>query len=298
MNNVHVVPHEEGWAVKEEGGAAPESVHSTQKEATDEAAEMVAGTEANVVVHKANGVFKRTISPGEKEEFETAGGETVSVDRRTNSESGNEMSENRGGLHIDGTAVSPSDTLPVFSRVSWSAITAAVVVAFANYFALSVFGIAVGLTAAGADLFGGEGLAIGGVIWQAVTMVVSLFLGGYVASRCTTGETPAEALIYGVLVWGVMLIAVTQAATLSLPFVDSDPADAVVSAAEAAGMTGDQVGTVEDAASEAASFSESMSASAAAWWAFGSMLVGLFAACFGAAAGAGPRMMLVFQGTN
>src|SRR5262245_32957664 len=96
------------------------------------------------------------------------------------------------------------DTSAVQSRVSWGAIFAGVFVAFAAWVFLSVLGLALGLSVAQSAR--GETLAAGAGIWSIVTLLVALFCGGCVTTRCSAGESKTEALIYGIILWGVVFM--------------------------------------------------------------------------------------------
>src|SRR5262245_51104205 len=103
------------------------------------------------------------------------------------------------------TAIETQDVLPVRSRVSWGAIFAGAVVALTVYLLLSSLGVALGLSVSGR--VDGQNLAIGAGIWAILSTLISLFLGGWVASQCTAGETRGEAAVYGVVVWGIFFAA-------------------------------------------------------------------------------------------
>jgi hypothetical protein len=53
-----------------------------------------------------------------------------------------------------------------------------------------------------------ETLAYMSTIWGVVSLLVALFLGGYTVSQVTTGETKFEAMLYGVLLWGALLVLI------------------------------------------------------------------------------------------
>lgn len=92
----------------------------------------------------------------------------------------------------------------VGSRVSWGAILAGVVVAFAIYFLLSLLGTAVGLSVY--DRAQPDTLRTGGAIWSIVVVIFALFVGGWVTSRFTVGEDRLEAVLNGAIVWGVSFL--------------------------------------------------------------------------------------------
>lgn len=94
------------------------------------------------------------------------------------------------------------DLFAVKSRVSWSAIVAGAVIALACYFVLTLLFAAIGvsLTEAGVR---GNAVGIGVLVAMVLTLVVSLFLGGWVSSLLTAGENQRESVIYGLLTWAV-----------------------------------------------------------------------------------------------
>jgi len=53
--NVHIVPHEEGWAVKREGGERASSVHSTKTEATEAGRKTAKAEKVELVIHNKDG---------------------------------------------------------------------------------------------------------------------------------------------------------------------------------------------------------------------------------------------------
>ena len=47
-------------------------------------------------------------------------------------------------------------------------------------------------------------VGLGTLIAAIATVIVSLFLGGWVAAQMTVGENRQEAMLYGVLTWGAV----------------------------------------------------------------------------------------------
>jgi hypothetical protein len=95
----------------------------------------------------------------------------------------------------------PEPLWSVKSRVSWGALLAGAVVAIALYSLLSLFGVALGVTLR--DRFTAEQLGTAATIWTFVTLLLAMFIGGWVSTRATAGEFRNEAMLYGVIVWGV-----------------------------------------------------------------------------------------------
>lgn len=116
------------------------------------------------------------------------------------------VSTNRATENVrlkDRDRVGVEDLLPVRSRVGWGAVFAGAVVALAAYLVLTLLGAAAGLTISD-DVNSGT-MKTGAAIWAILTTVFALFLGGWVTTCCTVGETKAEAVIHGVIMWGAVL---------------------------------------------------------------------------------------------
>ncbi len=60
----HVVPHEEGWAVKSEGGQRATSVHKTQEEAITRAREIAQNQKTELFIHGRDGRIRARDSHG------------------------------------------------------------------------------------------------------------------------------------------------------------------------------------------------------------------------------------------
>ncbi len=100
-----------------------------------------------------------------------------------------------------------TDLLAVKSRVSWGAIAAGAMVSLAIYFLLTLMGIAVGLEAAARRPNEvANSLGIGVAILSIMTLLISMFFGGWTTSRLAVGETKLEAVLYGVILWGVLFV--------------------------------------------------------------------------------------------
>jgi ABC-type transport system involved in multi-copper enzyme maturation permease subunit len=98
------------------------------------------------------------------------------------------------------------DLSGVRSRVSWGAILAGATIAIASYLLLTLLGSAIGLSVY--DSVDDDTLGWVAVTWAIVASALALFLGGWVTSLCTAGETKREAVMYGVITWGVVLALV------------------------------------------------------------------------------------------
>jgi len=98
-----------------------------------------------------------------------------------------------------------TDLLAVKSRVSWGAIGAGAMVALAIYFFLTLLGLAIGLEVASRRPVNQE-LGIGAAVYSIFTLLFAMFLGGWTTSRLAVGETKLEAVLYGVILWGVLFL--------------------------------------------------------------------------------------------
>ncbi len=96
------------------------------------------------------------------------------------------------------------DMMPVRSRVSWGAIAAGAMVAVAIYFLLTLLGIAIGLEVSANR--NDVNLGAGAALWSILTLLLAMFMGGWATSRLAVGETKLEAILYGVILWGVLFI--------------------------------------------------------------------------------------------
>src|SRR5512133_1839175 len=79
---------------------------------------------------------------------------------------------------------SAADLLAVRSRVSWGAIAAGAMVALTIYIVLTMLGVALGIEMA---LRGSAS-------------------GGWATSRLAVGESKLEAVLYGLILWGVLFL--------------------------------------------------------------------------------------------
>lgn len=63
-NDYHVVPSENGWAVKRENAQRASSVHSTQRDAIDAGKQFAKKHNAELVIHRPNGQIRDSDSYG------------------------------------------------------------------------------------------------------------------------------------------------------------------------------------------------------------------------------------------
>ena len=89
----------------------------------------------------------------------------------------------------------------VQSRVSWGALVAGAVVGIALYMLLTMLGIALGMTFS--ERYDAEQLGTAAAYWTFASLLISMFFGGWVSTRCTAGEFRSEAALYGMIVWAI-----------------------------------------------------------------------------------------------
>jgi hypothetical protein len=101
--------------------------------------------------------------------------------------------------------------------VRWGAVFAGTVAGLASYMLLSLFGIAVGLTAidpGAADPVGAVPIATG--IWTGISMLISSFIGGYVAARMSGLARRADGMLHGFISWAATMVLFAWFATTAL----------------------------------------------------------------------------------
>jgi hypothetical protein len=97
---------------------------------------------------------------------------------------------------------SAADLLAVRSRVSWGAIAAGAMVALTFYVVLTLLGVALGIEVA--IRRSGAGLGAGAAIYSILALLLAMFFGGWATSRLAVGESKLEAVLYGLILWGVL----------------------------------------------------------------------------------------------
>ncbi|NNC96011.1 MAG: DUF2188 domain-containing protein [Chitinophagales bacterium] len=61
-HNQHVVPHEDGWAVKGAGNDKYTAVYDLQSEAIDRAKEIARNYKSTVIIHREDGTIRDSVS--------------------------------------------------------------------------------------------------------------------------------------------------------------------------------------------------------------------------------------------
>lgn len=104
-----------------------------------------------------------------------------------------------------------------YSRISWGSVIAGVLVAIATQFVLSAVGVLVGFgTTSITSVAALRSVSTGVGIWSAISVLISLFIGGYVASRLANAQTSSDGLWHGLTVWAFALVAGILLSTLGV----------------------------------------------------------------------------------
>ncbi len=168
----------------------------------------------------------------------------------------------------------------VRTRISWGAILAGAAVAMAIYVLLISLGVAVGLSVS--DDMSSRTFGTSAGVWGFISLLIALFAGGWVTTQVTVGESRAEAMLYGVVLWAttsVLLFWLTANGVRA----GLDTATAVQN------MTGSNAAAVDTAYTpqdRQASLERTRQASKeGSWWAFAGILLSMVASIGGALLG-------------
>ena len=142
---------------------------------------------------------------------------------------------NPGFTPVDDTRLGKTAT-----RLSWGAIFAGVVIAVAVQLVLGILGAGIGLTMVDpveGTTPGATGFGIGAGIYWLITTVVALGAGGYAAARVAGVHERFDALVHGLVVWGVTLILTLYLLTSAVGGIIGGAFRTVGAVAGAAGST-------------------------------------------------------------
>ncbi|TVV75757.1 hypothetical protein [Sphingomonas solaris] len=159
---------------------------------------------------------------------------------------------NPGLAPVDGAYPGKTPT-----RFSWGAIFAGVVIAIAVQLVLGILGAGIGLTMVDpveGTTPGAAGFGIGAGIFWLITTILALGAGGYAASRVAGVHERFDALVHGLVVWGVTLILTLYLLTTAVGGIIGGAFRTVGAVASAAGTT---VGAAAPKAASIAGIDES-----------------------------------------
>lgn len=163
--------------------------------------------------------------------------------------------------------------------VRWNPVWVGFIVGMATYLLLNVLAVAIAISSAEvgtASEVSRDILQTAG-IWSAISALIALFVGGYLAGRLGTFTAPRSWFMQGTVLWSLFLVVMLLLSALGFTGLVSGVAGMLNIQAPAAAP-----GAAADAAVPAAALSD---AARTAWWAFVGLLISWAAALIGAAVG-------------
>ena len=123
------------------------------------------------------------------------------------------------------------------SRISWGAIFAGTIIGLGLMLLLSLLGMSIGLSAID---FGGQnsafsGIPTGAAIWLAVSQLIALGVGGFVAGRLAAIPRVTSSALHGTAVWALASLLILYSATSAIGSIVGGATSVVSSAASGAG---------------------------------------------------------------
>jgi hypothetical protein len=100
---------------------------------------------------------------------------------------------------------------PLFPAIRWGAVLAGVAVGVSVQMALTLLGIATGLSTT--NVTEGETIGMGPLLWAGLSMLIAAFVGGYVAARMSGLKRKADGILHGAVSWAVTTILFAALAT-------------------------------------------------------------------------------------
>ncbi|MCC9135532.1 hypothetical protein ACFSKU_13520 [Pontibacter silvestris] len=112
----------------------------------------------------------------------------------------------RGAPYNEGRR--PAAGLSALKRISWGAVFAGLVVAMVLQLTLSLLGLGIGIGTINPveEQNPASGLGTGALIWWIVSMLISLFAGGWVAGRLAGMPTGFDSILHGILTWSLFTL--------------------------------------------------------------------------------------------
>jgi hypothetical protein len=97
----------------------------------------------------------------------------------------------------------PNSNLKFFKKISWGSIIAGFIVAIVIQLLLSILGLGIGVGSINPmeESHPFQGLGTGTLIWWIITMLISLFIGGWVAGRQSNLPEKTDRIRHGILMW-------------------------------------------------------------------------------------------------
>jgi hypothetical protein len=177
-------------------------------------------------------------------------------------------------------------------KVSWGGILGGVLIALGVLVLLMALGVAVGISAVDPASADAAKVGTGAGIWAGVSLLLALFLGGFVSTRIGATYDSQTAFFAGFLVWVVSVVLVAYMAASGASSLTGGAfrffASAPVQAQEQAAATiQDKAKELQQKAPELQQKAQEVKpqATKTAWITFGSLILSLVAALVGSAAG-------------
>lgn len=177
-------------------------------------------------------------------------------------------------------------------KVSWGGILGGVLVALGVLVLLMALGVAVGITAVDPGSTDAAKLGTGAGVWAGVSLLLALFLGGFVSTRIGATYDSQTAFFAGFLMWVVSIVLVAYMAASGASSLTGGAFQLFASAGPQAQEQAKA--TIQQKADELKQKAPDLQqkaqeakpqATKAAWITFGSLLLSLLAALIGSAAG-------------
>lgn len=173
-------------------------------------------------------------------------------------------------------------------RVRWGPIFAGIVIAIASQLVLSALGAAIGLTA-GASGTQASNVGIGVGIWAIISLLISLFLGGWICASSCGPMNKKTALLHGVILWATTLAIsswlLASGVSGTFGVVASNAGEVLNQVQQPGGVSVPNPGNIPNISTQEARNIAGNSAKVAWSFIFGSLL-GMVAAMIGASVGA------------
>src|ERR671931_391484 len=172
-------------------------------------------------------------------------------------------------------------------RVSWGGIFGGVLVAVGLLLLLAALGVAIGISAVDPTQTEMTKVGTGAGIWAGISLLVALFIGGFVSTRIGATHDASTGFFAGFLVWVVSLLLVAYLATSGVSSLASGAFSLMGGPQQIAEQVGEKAQEMSQnlPALQQKAQDAKPQASRAAWVTFGALLLSLAAAVLGALAG-------------
>jgi hypothetical protein len=103
-------------------------------------------------------------------------------------------------------------------RVSWGAIFAGAISVVALELLFNLFGAGIGAATINPQQgqLPGQGLAVGAVVWFAIALIISLFIGGWIAARLADSSSKGDGVLYGFVTWALASLVLVYMLTTAV----------------------------------------------------------------------------------